>query len=295
MGSSRRYEAYGRASYLPWETMSDDGTSCRQPSPMPGSIGGGPVLRQAVCPFECRIEASDNIAESPSELIIIDKDELIKFLSSLGANAASPIKDILTDLQAALKKLGFTGRAAIRTIKGVDYVVISGYPGLRKFLNAPKYKVTNLKVADLVIGTSRLANSAVKGTTLSIVLVTATDVLEAVLDDKKLLELELGFTILTNVSKAVFSGLAGFIAGAAVAALGAPVVLPIAAGIVVGIGVGQALDKIFPTDKIVAAMVSYYEKLAESALEKGGRWLQQREREILWRIWPHQTIPFPGW
>jgi hypothetical protein len=294
MGSSRRYEAYGRASYLPWETLTDDGTSCRQPSPLPGSTGG-PIIRQAVCPFECRVETPENITESPSELIIIEKDELIKFLASLTANAASPIKDVLKDLRAALQKLGFTGRAAIRTIKGVDYVVISGYPGLRKFLNAPKYKLTNLKVADLVIGTSRLANSAVKGTALSIVLVTASDVLEAVLDDKKLLELELGFTILTNVSKAVFSGLAGFIAGVTVAALGAPVVWPIAAGIVIGIVVGQALDKIFPTDKIVAAMVSYYEKLAESALERGSRWLQQREREILWRIWPHQTIPFPAW
>lgn len=292
MGSSRLYEAYGRASYLPWESMADDGTSCRQSSPLPGSTGG-PVIRQAVCPFECRVETAEYNTENPSELIVIEKDELIKFLASLGASAASPIKDVLTDLRIALQKLGFTGRAAIRNIKGVEYVVISGYPGLRKFLNAPKYKPTNVKVADLVIGTSRLAKSAVKGTALSVVLITAADVLEAVLDDKQLLEAELGFKILTNVSKAVISGLAGFLAGISVAAMGAPVILPIAAAIVVGIVVGQVLDNVFPTEEIVAAMVSYYEDLTKSALDKGARWLHQLEREILWMVWPHQTIPFP--
>jgi hypothetical protein len=293
MGSSRPYEAYGRSSYLPWEAMSDDGTSCRQPSPLPGSTGG-PVIRQAVCPFECRVETVSDSSDSHSELIVIDRVELVKFLASLTANAASPVKDILTDLYAAMKKLGFTGRAAIRTINGVDYVVIAGYPGLRKFLNAPKYKLTNVKVADLVIGTSRMAKSAVKGTVLSIVLISAANVLEAVLEDKDLLQKELGFTILVDVSKAVISGIAGFLVGAAFAA-SAPVVVAIAAGIIAGIAVGVLLDKVFPTDKIVAAMVTYYEELRESALAYGARWLHQLEREILWRIWPHRTIPFPAW
>ena len=290
MATCRLPGSCGRTIQLPWEDAIDDGTMCRQRAPFPGFVGG-PTIRQPRCPFECRVETEPSGAAVMNELLIMDAAEWAKFLAA----SISPAKDTVTDLREALTKLGINGKATIRVIKGREYVVIAGYPGLRKILNAPKYSASNVKVAKLVIGTARLGKSAVKGTVLSIVLVSAADVLEAVLNDKSLLEKELGFTILVDVSKAAISGIVGFLSGAALVSMGAPVILPIAAGIIIGIVVGKVLDSEFPTDKIVQAMTEYYDGLTESIMSQGARFLRDIERQILWQVWPHGQIPFPAY
>lgn len=292
MASSRTNGPTGSPQLFPWEQANDDGTLCRRPSPHPGALRG-PTLRKANCPFDvpCRVAEPDRGVFN--ELIVIEGKEWTKFLVSLGANAYSPIKDTIKDVYPALKKLGVSGKASIRVIKGKEYVVISGYAGLRKFLNAPKYLATNVKVADLVIGTTQLGKSAIKGIPLSIILVSAADVLESILDDKELLRVELGFTILTSISKATIGSIAGFVVGAALSVASLPVVWPISAGIVVGIYVGNKLDEVYPTETIAQALTDYYKKLNESIVSRGTRALQQLEREILWRVWPHHVTPFP--
>jgi hypothetical protein len=292
MASSRNSGPTGSAQFFPWEQANDDGTLCRRPSPRPGALRG-PTLRKANCPFDVPCHVAEPDQGVFSELMVIEGKEWTKFLVSVGANAASPIRDTIKDVYPALKKLGVTGKASIRVIKGKEYVVIAGYPGLRKLLNAPKYLATNVKVADLVIGTTQLGKSAIQGIPFSVVIVGAADVLESILDDKELLRVELGFTILTSISKATLGSIAGIIAGAVVSVAGAPVVWPIVAGIVVGIYVGNKLDEVYPTEKIARALTDYYNKLNESIVSRGARALQQLEREILWRVWPHHVTPFP--
>ena len=262
-----------------WAVNTDDGTMCQQPSPQAGIVC---TSRMAV-KVRCSVQPAPRAVDGPfSELLVIKGSEWLKFAASLGKDATGPIKDILEGLLPALKKLGPLGRATIRQIKGKDYVIISGYPGLRKILTGTKYLPENPKVADLVIGSARLGESAVKGTALSIVLVAADDVLEAVLDDKPLLSKELAFTVLADTSKQIIASLVGYIAAVSVAAMGAPVVVTIGAGIVIGIVVSKALDSVVPTEKIVKAMDEYYENL----LDEGGRFLEQLEREMLRALWP---------
>lgn len=264
---------------------------CRVPSASTGPVRDGPVLRPAPPKQPAPPPPQD---DNFTELLIIEAAEWLKFAAAEGANAFAPLKDTIGDLMPAMKKLGLWGRASIRVHKGKEYVVISGYAGLRKILTGTRYLATNPKVADLVIGTQRLARSAMNTNAWAIVLVVAVDVGEALVDsilrDEAFLTQELGFKIAANVGKAALSGLAGFVASALVAGIaGAPVVAPIAAGILVGLAVSYALNKVAPTDKIVEAMKKYRDGLKQRV----NRFFYQLEREIMWRVWPHGQAPFP--
>ena len=270
------------------ETAEDKGARYRQQVYRPGPVGKSAV-GDGVKPSRSKVQVvMEGVAD---ELLIIEENEFRKLAVSWGANAAVPIKDTLTDLYTAMKKLGLSGRATIKETNGKAYVIIKGKVGVRKLLPGSRYLATNVKVADLVIGTKQLGHSALKSGALSLVMVTASDVIQAIMDDKDLLTRELGLTLLTDLSKSALATLGGLIAGlaitaagTAITAAGAPVVLPIAGGILVGVVVGASLDKYYPTDQLVAAMeASYQENVAQPLNQFGWEMIMQSFPPFVWR------------
>ncbi len=263
----------------------DDGTSCLAPSVSPNPLTpNGSDLHSLICeaPISNDQPVEDKSSGDRNEVVVIDWDKWVKEVSALIAGYGAAGKDVVQDLAPALKKLGITGKAVIREYNGKRYVIIKGYAGLRKILTGTRYLATHTKVVDLVIGTGNLAKSAIKSGALSIVLVTADNVVQFILEDKDLLSREFAFTLTTNLTKAAISGIVGFLAAAGLAAMSAPVAVPIAGGILVGLVVSKGLDAIFPTEEIVKVMEEYYQSLSQ----KINRGLNQLEREIIWRFAP---------
>ena len=145
-------------------------------------------------------------------------------------------------------ELGIKGTAGLATYKGDEYIILSGYAGLRKILTGTRYKADNAKVIDLLIGRTRLIRSAIKGSFLTIVLVAGVDVLDCYMDDK-MTKAEMGLTVSVDVMKAAGGiGGGGGRGGGGGDDNGAPCGrIPVAVGIGVGIAVGVALDAAFPT------------------------------------------------
>jgi len=63
----------------------------------------------------------------------------------------SPILDVYT-LALVCKDLGLTGRVETKIIKGRQYVIFKGYPGLRILFPGTKYLADNRKVIQMAIG-----------------------------------------------------------------------------------------------------------------------------------------------
>lgn len=268
-------------------SVMDPGTKRIGISPVPQTLGHTSDGEVLFCGANC-VQPATEPQGQPSELLVLTIEEW-KQVIGIGKDGISPTKDIVSDLYPALRKLGIKGKAAIKVVNGKSYVIIAGYPGLRKILTGTRYLASNAKVADLVIGTKALGRSALKSTPLAIGVIAAADVLQFILDDKDLLSRELGFTLLVDIGKSGIASLCGFIAGAALTAAGAPVVVPIAAGIVLAIVVGKALDDAVPTDQLVKAMEDYFDDL----FARMGRYLNDLERQILWMVWPHHAMAFP--
>ena len=218
-----------------------------------------------------------------NEIAIIQAKEFIKALAASVAGAAPAIKDVATDLRALLKELGFTGRYVIKRYKGVDYIVIKGYAGLRSVLTGTRYAVNNPKVVSMVIGRVGLIKSAIAGTRLSIILVAASDVLQFILSDEGTLR-DLGLTLGADVAKAFVGGVAGYAAGMVATGVTSIACAPVVAGILVGLAVGFTLDAVAPTDKIVDVMnrrLDAIQALYDRQMDKGASWMQWLEDEIL--------------
>lgn len=264
----------------------DEGTTnlqmCVSPDPLAPS---GAELEKMICEAPFSLEGDDLQATSATpdnEVFVFDWKKVAQEISGKIKDFAPAVKDSIDDLAPALKKLGITGKAYIKTYKGKQYVILKGYAGLRKILTGTRYLASNVKVVDLVIGTGRMAKSAVKSSALSVILVTADNVLKHVLEDKDLLSREFGFRMATDLTKSAVSAIIALAGGAALTALAAPVAVTIAGGIIIGLAVGLALDAAFPTDDIVAAMEAEY----QSIVRKMSRGLDQLEREIIWRFAP---------
>ena len=266
-------------------------------SPPPGPIGTSPVYTfpqgpVGFCPAEAGAlplkavttysEATPIAAEQWMEMAIFTRSDFIA-MAKATANYTSPVLDAYS-LQQVLKEMGITGRATVKTIKGKEYVVLSGYPGLRKTLTGTKYGVKNAKIVQMGIGPAGIAKSAFKGGGITIVLTVGADILEAVVNDEDLMTSKLGFTIVTDVGKAGIGAAIGY--AASMLAIGATSIAaaPLAVGIVVGVGISLLLDQVYPTEEIVAKMEQTRKETAR-AIESAGRtwsWINSTPEGAMW-------------
>ena len=208
-------------------------------------------------------------------------------------------KDIFL-MSKLLADLGYAGtKAYVKYYGGKPHIILKGYPGLRKILNASKYGVQNAKVVKMGLGKHGALNAAKGGGLLTIILVSTYRVIDFFLNDATTLNQLIGTLatdvikvgIVTGASIATATGVAAlgtaFSAGAATGVVAGLIVAigPLAAVIVVGIGVSFALsyidDKYHLTDKIIVALDEISEKGIQGIIEEKKKNLVDKGNAIL--------------
>ncbi|MFC0224916.1 PAAR domain-containing protein [Serratia aquatilis] len=176
-----------------------------------------------------------------------------------------------------IAKLGSFGIKATVFVnhKGTELIKISGYPGVRKVLNAPVFSLKNPKVVDIGIGRYGLAKSVIEGARLTIYVAAAYRTVDYILNDQTTLAMFIG-SLATDVAKVGIVSAVVWGAGALVS------VTPFVVGplvIVVAFGFGTAwilntMDEKFGiTDKVVKYIEAAQQEFVWKAREmENGVW-----------------------
>lgn len=223
--------------------------------------------------------------QNNQDLMLLTLPEVFEILSSWGAwkhgwvaitesdpgqivvNYGTNIKDVVT-ASMLINQLGSFSIKATAYVNrnGTELIKISGYPGVRKILNAPVFAAKNPKIVDLGIGKYGLAKSVVEGARLTFYVAAAYRTLDFILNDERSLADFIG-SLATDVMKIGIVSVVTFVVGSVV-------VTPlIAFNLVVVIGVGffaawglNKLDQKFGvTDKVVEYIDAAQQEFAEKA------------------------------
>lgn len=245
------------------------------------------------------LEEMDHVfASGKKNPLVQEKWQKYKSKVELSANYYSSGQDIFL-LNKLLADMGYTGaRAYVKYYGGKPHIILKGYPGLRKILNATKYGVQNAKVVKMGLGKHGGINAAKSGGILTIVLVTAFRVVDYFLRDDATLSQLFGalatdivkIGIVTGASVAAATGVSMFGAamtsGVATGALAGMVVAvgPLVAVIAVGLLVSVAMAKLDEhygiTDKVIAALDEISEKGISGIIAEKKRLIVQRGSQV---------------
>lgn len=184
-------------------------------------------------------------------------------------NYGTNIKDVVTT-SMLVGQLGSFGIKATVYVnhKGTELIKISGYPGVRKILNAPVFAAKNPKVVDIGIGKYGLTKSIIEGARLTFYVAAAYRTIDYIMND----ETSFAEFIGSLATDAVKIG----IASAVVWGVGLVLVTPwIVANLAIVVVVGgvaaitlNVLDEKFgATDKVVAYIESAQQEFANKARE----------------------------
>jgi len=149
-------------------------------------------------------------------------------------------------LTKIIKELGLKGKIYYKSFKNEIYVILKGYPGLRKVLTGTRYKNFNPKIVRFGLSKVSFA-TAVKGTFLTSFafygLAKVADGVAMYLEDG---ELRPGYfsEIPADVIKLFVTSFAATAAGVGIVAWGAPVAVGIGIALVMGIVADAVLDNI---------------------------------------------------
>jgi len=161
-------------------------------------------------------------------------------------NYGTNIKDVVTT-SMIITKLGSFGIKATRYInhKGTELIKISGYPGIRKILNAPVFAAKNPKIVDIGIGKYGLKNSIISGTRLTFYFSASYRTMDFILNDEASLSHFIG-SLATDIAKIGIASFVSWGVGSGTAILvpfiSAPLVVVVLTGFIVAIGLNE-LDK----------------------------------------------------
>lgn len=185
---------------------------------------------------------------------------------------------VLAKLGADMHRSGLIfGTYRIIQREGKQLIVLSGYAGLRRHLNAPVYGLSNPKVIRMGVGISA-ANAALKsGALLTLILSPAVRTAEWLFVDQKQTLESVWAHIATDIVKGfIAAGAAYFVGGvfpavASMAGFAIAAVIPVGLGIIVAIAAGFALNAIDERYGIS-------EKIAEALVESRKDWVIATER-----------------
>jgi hypothetical protein len=159
------------------------------------------------------------------------------------ANYFSATDDAML-IRKLVRETGIRGPCYFKSYNGKLHVVFKGYPGLRRVLTGTRYGALHPKVVGLGIGKAGVAKSVKGGTIVSIVLLTAWNIIDYVIRDDATMGQLLG-GIAGDVSKALIASGVGYAVGSAAVAMGVTLAVgPLVLAVVVGLGVGWAIDAI---------------------------------------------------
>ena len=202
----------------------------------------------------------------------------------------SPILDAHT-LSLVCKDLGLNGRAIPKVIKGRQYIILSGYAGLRTYLPGTVYSASNRKIIQMAIGSLGITNMVKSGARLTIYLTVPLTILECFLRDQATMSSLIGH-VAADLTKVGIGSIMSAAVGLAAGTVFTGAVLPIFFTIVTCVGTGWALqaidDRFDLTDKLVAIIEQSGQLLSrkKEKLEKTlGRKLEEAERNLIWRAY----------
>ncbi|WP_115155825.1 hypothetical protein [Yersinia kristensenii] len=205
-------------------------------------------------------------------------------LGEVVVNYGTNIKDVVTTSKLIVD-LGGLGIQATMYInhKGTELIKLTGYPGIRKVLNAPVFAAKNPKVVDLGIGKYGLNNSIVQGARLTFYVAAAFRTLDYILNDEVSLAKFIG-SLATDIVKIGISSIISGGTGTVIMAFTASVTMPIVLSVLVGFGAVYllgVLDKKFGiTDKVVELFESAQQEIVTKATEIQDGFIDILEMEV---------------
>lgn len=173
--------------------------------------------------------------------------------SALGAYDAYNITRLLRDIG------GFGTKVRISVKNGKQYVIITGYPGLRRRLRGTRYGIRNAQLIEMGIGRYGEQASAIKGFKLSCYVAVAIEVLEWVFNDEAVLS-DLFAGVGVELIKAGIASVIGYAVsvalGLTVTAVGLPLVIGAVFVLAVSVGLNE-LDNRYNIKNNVKAGMRY--------------------------------------
>lgn len=180
-------------------------------------------------------------------------------------------KDVVTT-SMIIAKLGGFGIMATTYInnKGTELIKLSGYPGIRKVLNAPVFAIKNPKVVDLGIGKYGVEKSIVEGARLTFYVAAAYRTIDFILNDETSLTYFLGSLATDAVKIGIVSAVswgAGAFAVAYIPFISAPLVIVVGCGFLAAWGLNKLDEKYGLTNKMVAYIEAAQQEFVAKAIE----------------------------
>ncbi len=179
--------------------------------------------------------------------------------------AVVPASQLTSDLYVISKTLYLVGLRASYTYDG-RYIILRGYPGLRRAMNGTRYLASNPQIIKMGFGLKGVQSVARGGFILSLVVASGVEVLDYIFNDEKtMVDLVGGIGV-----EAVKCGLAAF-AGYAVGALFTMTgiaALPLAGMAVITCVAAYALNELDNTHNVKQQVVAGLKSLPEN-LERG--------------------------
>jgi hypothetical protein len=183
----------------------------------------------------------------------VNELEAADFANRNVAPYISPFVDSIT-LARLTKDLGICGKAVTKEINGRQYVIFSGYAGLRTIFRGTRYSLDHHKVVQMGIGKLGIKNIVKSGARLTIYITVPLTILECILKDEVTMSQLLG-KVTADLLKICISALIGII-GLAIVGSTSAVSMPLFAVIAISMVVGasaNALDSNFKlTEKLTA-------------------------------------------
>lgn len=186
-------------------------------------------------------------------------------------------KDVVTT-SMVVSKLGSLGIKATVEVNhlGNEIIKFTGWPNIRKILNAPRFRLDNPKVVDVGIGKYGLKNSIVSGARLTFYVAAAYRTVDFILNDETSLSRYIG-SLATDVVKIGIASAVSWTAGATTMALTAfavgPLVVAVGVGLVTSIALNYFDTKYGLTDQIIAHLEHAQQEAVEKAREiESGFW-----------------------
>ncbi len=216
-----------------------------------------------MCPAMMDALAKDHALVRKIWETIRNKVELAASYGTLPGDAAK-----LAKLTAAL---GGAGRAYVKHYKGKNYIILKGFPGLRKTLTSTRYLVDNTKVMALGLGKHAAQATARAGGVLTIYFMGAYRVADYFLRDEATLTQLVGRLAVDVVKVGIAVG-ASLVAGAVFAAafgvaIG-PLVVVIFVGGIASLGLNELDARFKISDKVVEGLDELSRTLVDNVNQK---------------------------
>ena len=235
--------------------------------------------------------------QNNQDLMLLTLPEVFEILSSWGAwkhgwvditqnepaqiviNYGLNIKDVVTT-SMLVSQLGSFGIKATVYVnhKGTELIKISGYPGIRKILNAPVFAAKNPQIVDIGIGKYGLAKTIIEGARLTFYVAAAYRTVDFLMNDETSLAKFIGSLATDMVKIGIGSAIVWGVGLVLVTPwIVANLAIVVVVGAVASITLNALDDKFGITDKVVAYIESAQQEFANKAREQ----IKDTERDLI--------------